>query len=195
MADGKLWVHSPAEPTEEVCRELEELGEVAWIVVPNRFHHLNAPAMKLKYPDAKIMGPKAARERNSEVVLDQQLDSPQIVSSLAEFQLLPLAGVPFLEETVFFHQPSQTLIGADLMMNGCAKDHFTWRWVARLFGQYGSYKVPPDVRMRTRPNSVLKESLDRLASLPIKKILVAHSDPITESPVEQLKQAWRFIGA
>lgn len=192
MNDGKLWVHSPAEPTTEVCRELDRLGEVAWIVVPNRFHHLHAAAMKSRYPRATIVGPSAVQSRNRAVVVELDIADPRLASSLPEFRMVPLAGVPFLEETAFFHEPSRTLIAADLMISGCRKDHWTWRWVSRACGQYGRFKLPPDVRVNTRRGPELKQSLDAMMSLPVERILVAHSDPIEERPLEQLATAWRF---
>jgi len=192
LSDGRLWVHSPAEPTPEACGELDRLGEVAWIVVPNRFHHLNAAAMKNRYPGAQVVAPLSAKSRNDAVVLDHDISSPTLDALFPDLRSAPLRGVPFLEETTFFHQPSRTLIGADLMMTGSAKDHWTWRWVARVLGQYGTFKAPPDVRMHTKPGPDLRESLAALMSLPMERILVAHSDAIRERPVEQLAAAWQF---
>lgn len=59
LPDGGLWVHSPSEPTAEVCAALDALGEVRWIVVPNRFHHLQAPATATRYPQAQVVGPRS----------------------------------------------------------------------------------------------------------------------------------------
>jgi hypothetical protein len=42
--DGRLWIHSPVRFDEAVADQLRGLGEVAWIVAPNRFHHLFAKA-------------------------------------------------------------------------------------------------------------------------------------------------------
>lgn len=192
LGDGKLWVHSPAPPTPEVCGELDRLGEVAWIVVPNRFHHLNAAPMKVRYPGAKVVAPLSARARNDALVVEHDIASPTLGALFPELRSTQLTGVPFLEETTFFHEPTRTLIGADLMMTGCAKDHWSWRWVARLFGQYGNFKAPPDVRMHTKAAAPLRESLQSLLSLPMERILVAHSDAIQERPAEQLAAAWKF---
>jgi hypothetical protein len=78
------------------------------------------------------------------------------------------------------------------MMCGCAKDHWTWRWTSRVCGQYDRYKVPPDVRLRTRRDAALSRSLQKLQALPLARILVAHSDPIEERPAERIASAWRF---
>jgi hypothetical protein len=192
LADGKLWVHSASEPTKERRAELDRLGEVAWVVVPNRYHHLHAAAAKAHYPDAQVIGPASAKLRNKSVALDVAIDDARLPSLVPQLSPVALRGVPFLDETLFFHAKTRTLIGADVMMRGCPADHFTWRWVSRILGQYQRYKAPPDVRWHTRGGPLVRQSLDEIAKLPVERILVAHSDPIEDRPLEQLEEAWRF---
>jgi hypothetical protein len=63
---------------------------------------------------------------------------------------------------------------------------------ARLWGRYGKIKTPPDVRMKTRANPAVAESIAKMRALPLQRILVAHADPITDRPAEQLAEAWAF---
>jgi hypothetical protein len=190
LPEGGLWVHSPSEPNDDVCAALDALGEVRWIVVPNRFHHLQVPATAARYPHAHVVGPRSVR--NPKVKLTMGIDDPRFSHAIPELTAIPLDGVPFLDETVFFHRPSGSLIGADLLMCACARDHWTWRLVARVSDRYEKVRTPPDVRMLTRPSRKLSESLERMLALPIEQILVAHSDPITNQPAQQLAEAWRF---
>lgn len=189
LADRALWVHSASEPTDQLCGDLDRLGEVRWIVVPNRFHHLHAAAFKARYPQAHVVGPATAGARNKSIVIDMPIEGAHMPGMIP----IALGGVPFLDETLFFHEPTRTLIGADLMMCGCAADHWTWRWTSRALRQYGRFKAPPDVRWKTKPSDEVRHSIARLAALPIERILVAHSDPISDRPVEQLQDAWRFV--
>lgn len=193
LADGKLWIHSAGEPTPELCAELDRLGQVSWVVVPNRYHHLHAAAMKARYPDAQIIGPASATARNKRVALDVAIDDARLASLVPELAPVALRGVPFLDETLFFHPTTRTLIAADLMMCGCPTDHWTWRWASRICGQYQRYKTPPDVRWHTRGGPSVRQSLDEIAKLSVARILVAHSDPIEDRPIEQLEEAWRFV--
>lgn len=193
LEDGRLWVHSASEPTPELCAELDRLGEVSWIVVPNRYHHLQAGAMKARYPRSQVIGPASAKSRNAALVLDVPIDDERLPSLVPEVSPIALRGVPFLDETLFFHAKTDTLIGADVMMCGCAADHWSWRWVSRVLGQYQRHKAPPDVRWHTRGGPVVRQALDEIGKLPVKRILVAHSDPIEDRPLEQLEGAWRFV--
>jgi len=192
LADDALWVHSPCAPTDDVCAALDALGDVRWIVVPNRFHHLEAPATAARYPDALVVGPKSAQSRNPQLRLAAGTDDDAYVSSTPELTSIQLRGVPFLDETVFFHAASGSLIAADLLICACAHDHWSWRFAARIWGRYEKNKTPPDVRWSTRASTAAAESIAQMRALPLQRILVAHADPIADRPAEQLVEAWEF---
>lgn len=195
LADRRLLIHSPPHPTPELCNTIDALGEVAYLVVPNCFHHLATPAFAARYPSAIVIGPRSAAAKNPGLKLHQELAADSFGSALPEFAAIPLEGCPFLDETVLFHRPTGSLIGADLLISADAKDHFTWRWAARITGCYGKICAPPDVRSRTRPSDALARAIDQMTSLPLDRILVAHCDPIVDRPAAQLAQAWKFGGA
>ena len=192
LAGDALWVHSPCTPTDDVCAALDALGEVRWIVVPNRWHHLQAPATAARYPNALVVGPESAGSRNPHLRLSVGTDDPAYVRSTPELVPIQLGGVPFLDETVFFHPASGSLVAADLLMSACARDHWTSRMAARIFGHYGKVRTPPDVRWHTRASAAVAESIAQMRTLPLERILVAHADPITDRPIQQLGEAWSF---
>lgn len=192
LPGGALWVHSPSTPTDDVCAALDALGEVRWIVVPNKFHHLETPATAARYPKAVVVGPTSIKERNPQVRLTASLEDPDYLRATPELVPMHLGGVPFLDETVFFHPLSGSLIATDLLISACARDHWTWRIAARIWGRYENPKSPPDVRWSTRASAAAAESITKMSALPIQRILVAHSDPITDRPVERLTAAWEF---
>src|SRR3954471_4234785 len=65
LDDGSLLLHSPAPPTEALAEELLALGPVRWLVVPNCFHHLGTPAAATRFPEAQVVGPASALNRNT----------------------------------------------------------------------------------------------------------------------------------
>ncbi|WP_428265296.1 DUF4336 domain-containing protein [Haliangium sp.] len=192
LASGGLWVHSPPAPTDELRAALDDLGPVEWLVVPNRFHHLEMPRFAEAYPDATVIGPASVVERNAALRLDADIADPMVAERVPEIQAMPLTGMPFLDETLFFHRPTGTLIGADVALCATHQDHWTWRIPARLMGVYGRIKVSPDVRFRKRDRDALARSLEAILALPIEQLALAHTDLIRERPAEQLAAAWRF---
>ncbi|KND02013.1 uncharacterized protein SPPG_02517 [Spizellomyces punctatus DAOM BR117] len=63
-----LWIHSPICLNDEVRAELEALGKVTWIVVPNRMHRTYVEAWHQLYPQAKIACPEKEKEGVEKVV-------------------------------------------------------------------------------------------------------------------------------
>src|SRR5690606_20874140 len=57
LDDGGLMLHSPAPPSAAFAEELRALGPVRWLVVPNCWHQLGAPAAAAYFPEAKVVGP------------------------------------------------------------------------------------------------------------------------------------------
>jgi hypothetical protein len=192
LEDGGLFVHSPPDPAPEWCAAVDGLGDVRWLVVPNCFHHLGAPASAARYPAATLVGPRSAVDRNSDLELGLEINDDAFRSALREFDVIPFRGCPFLDETVFFHRPTGTLVAADLVISATPCDHWTWRWAGRLTGCYQRTRVPPDVRKETRPSDEAARSIERLAVLPAERLLVAHADPIEDQPLERIADAWRF---
>jgi hypothetical protein len=194
LDDGRLLVHSPAPPSDDLVKQMAALGEVSWLVVPNCFHHLGTPAAAAAFPAAKILGPRSAAARNPELRIDADIHGPQFAEAVPEFALFPLEGVPFLDETLLYHRPTETLFGADVVLRADEKDHWTWRFAARITGCFKRVRVPPDVKNKVADKEAASRSLQALQALPIKRLIVAHGDVIEEAPLAQLAEAWRLVG-
>ncbi len=194
LEDGGLFIHSPAPPTAALQEELRALGPVRWLCVPNCFHHLETPAAAQAFPEAKVVGPRSALERNATLRLDVDIHGDDLGRHLPELEALPLSGVPFLDETVLFHRPSQTLIGADIVISACSQDHWSWRLAGRLTGCYDKIRVSPDVRRKVVDKSAAARSIEDIRKVPAQRLLVAHADVIEGDWANALAEAWRRVG-
>ena len=175
-------------------KQLAELGEVSWLVVPNCFHHLGAPAAAAAFPAAKILAPRSAAARNPALRIDVDIHEPTFARAVPEFTLFPLEGVPFLDETLLYHRPTETLLGADVVLRADGTDHWSWRWAARITGCFERVRVPPDVRKKVVDKEAASRSLRALQALAIKRLIVGHGDILEEAPFERLVEAWRLVG-
>jgi hypothetical protein len=194
LDDGSLLLHTPAPPTDALSEELRALGPVRWLVVPNCWHHLGAPAAAARFPEARLVGPASALRRNPELKLDFDLHDGQFGKLVPEFDALPLDGVPFWDETVFYHRPTQTLIGADIVCSAGVNDHFTWRWAARITGCYGRARVPPDARKKLPDKAATARSLSAMLLRPAERLIIGHGNIMAEDCREHLAHAWRLEG-
>lgn len=194
LDDGGLLLHSPAPPSHALVEQLRALGPVRWLVVPNCFHHLGAPAAAARFPEARVVGPQSALRRNEALRVHVDLHGAEFGERLPEFEVLPLQGVPFLDETVLYHRPTQTLLGADIVLRADAKDHWTWRWAARITGCYDRVRVPPDVRRTIPDKAAAARSIRAMLDRPARRLLVGHADVVEEGCLDRLAEAWRLEG-
>jgi hypothetical protein len=194
LDDGSLLVHSPAPPTDALAEELRALGTVRWLVVPNCFHHLGTPAAAARFPDAKVVAPSSALEKNKALRLDVEIHNERFGRDVPELEALPLRGVPFLDETVLYHRPTETLIGADIVLCAHAEDHWTWRWAARITGCYETLRVPPDVKKKIVDKDAAARSVAAILERPARRLVVAHADIIEAEWRDRLADAWRLEG-
>lgn len=190
LADGSLLLHSPSPVSDALADELRALGPVRWLVVPNGFHHLGTPPAAARFPDAQVVAPASALARNKDLTAHVDIRDAQ----LPEVDILPLDGVPFLDETVLFHRPTRTLLGADAVISACAADHWTWRWAARLTGCWERVRVPPDVRKKITDKAAAARSLAAILERPAARLIVGHAEVIEDGWRDRLAEAWRAVG-
>jgi hypothetical protein len=103
-------------------------------------------------------------------------------------------GVPFWDETVLYHRPTRTLLGADIVCSAGANDHFTWRLGARIFGCYERVRVPPDARKKLQDKAATARSLRGMLQLPAERLIIGHADIVEEGYRDHLANAWRLEG-
>jgi hypothetical protein len=194
LDDGTLLLHTPAPPTDDLAEQLQALGPVRWLVVPNCWHHLGAPAAAARFPEAKVVGPASALARNKALRLDLDIGESEFRAGRPELEALPLQGVPFWDETVLYHRPTQTLLGADIVCSAGAKDHWSWRFGARVTGCYERVRVPPDARKKIVDKSVAARSLQAMLDRPAERLIIGHGEILEKGWREDLVQAWRQEG-
>jgi hypothetical protein len=174
--------------------KLRALGPVRFLVVPNCWHHLGAPAAAAYFPEAKVVGPSSALTRNKLLKLDLDIHEPEFLADVPELEAIALEGVPFWDETVLYHRPTQTLLGADIIVCASPEDHFTLRWASRLFGFYETARVPPDAKNKIVDKAAAARSIRSMLERPAKRLIVGHAD-ILEGPWQDaLRYAWRIEG-
>jgi hypothetical protein len=194
LDDGSLLLHSPAPPTDAVVAQLRALGPVRWLVVPNCFHHLGTPAAAACFRDAKVVAPASALRRNKALTVHLDIQDAQFRQQVPELEALPLLGVPFLDETVLYHRPTQTLLGADIVLYPNAQDHWSMRFAARLLGFYDQVRVPYDVKNKIPDKVAAARSIRAMLERPARRLIVGHADVLEEDCLDRLAQAWRLEG-
>lgn len=114
---GGLWVHSPTALTAELKNQVDELGSVTAIVAASNAHNLWLEEWASAYPDATAYVARGIPKKRPNLAGARVIDEGTAAIWSTEFQHQLMSGVPFLDESVFLHRPSKSLIVTDLVQN------------------------------------------------------------------------------
>jgi len=165
LASGALVVHSAVCLDEPRQRELEAWGSVEFIVVPNGWHRLDAPAYAARYPKARVVCPEPARKLVAKRVrVDGSLS---LVPSDPGLACELLAGSSIGEHVLRVTSNGRvTLVFNDTVFNLPKLAGFKG-FVYGLIGSTGAPKVTPLMRIvSVRDKVALRAQLETLAATP-----------------------------
>lgn len=194
FADGKLWIHSPIRFDESVRAQLAGLGEVAWIVAPNRFHHLFAGACQRAFPNATLYGAPGLAKKRPDLVGMLELGDRVEPAWETELEQVLVRGMPALNEVIWFHKASATLIVTDVLqwMRGDLS------WKAALFARLGGVRkhlaVPRTVRLATRDKAAAADSARTILRWPFTRVIVAHNAIVDDDAHGAVARAFARLG-
>jgi Domain of unknown function (DUF4336) len=193
LHDGRLFVHSPIAATPDFLQAARSLGEVAFLVAPNCFHHLFAADWKRAFPGAALfVAPGLERKRSD-------LDIAGVLSDLPEagwagsIDQVVLRGIPMTNEVVFFHRPSRTLIASDLAFNLGAGSPGLTRFVFRLLGAHGRLAPTFLERLLVRDRPAFRRSLQQILAWPFERVVVAHGEISERGGREALMRGYAWV--
>lgn len=191
LQDGSLWVHSPITPTNELVDELAALGRVRWVVAPNRSHHLFFLPFLAAYPSAEgFIAPGLEAKRPD---LKGFPCLPVSDPWQSELEAFVIDGLPILNETVWFHRATGTLIVTDLLFCFSTQNRGLAALVARLLGVYGSLGMSRTMKLLVKDKPAFRRSIAPLLALPVTRIIVAHDEIIGDQCASKLAKAFAWL--
>jgi Domain of unknown function (DUF4336) len=189
----KLLLHSPIAATAELVREVTALGPVAYLVAPNRLHHLFVSEWKEACPEASIyVAPGLDTKRADLSIAGILTDEPEVGWKDTIEQVL-LCGFPFANEIVFFHRPSATLIATDLAFNIGPSSPPLTRFAFRLAGTYERLSPTLLEKLLVRDRTAFRHSLERILKWPFERVVVAHGDVSENGGREELVRGYSWL--
>jgi hypothetical protein len=198
LSSGALWVHSPVRLDQGIRAALDQLGEVAYLVAPSIFHDLYWEEWFAAYPEARFFAAPGVRQQHPELPFTDELADETPAAWRDDLQQLVLGGVPRLNETVFLHRPSRTLIVADLVFNFTGYEprlNLATALTLKVAGTYGRLGVSRFFRMLVKDPKALRHSLDQLLSWDFERLVVGHGRNVERHARPVLEQACRFLKA
>jgi hypothetical protein len=196
-ANGSLLLHSPIALDAERLRQLEALGEVAVLVVPNAGHRLDAPAYKARFPNAHVFCPPAARSKVTEVVPVDGTYDEYTDDGVVRFEILD--GVEKAEGALFAKsEDGVSIVLNDVVMNMDKKKDILGYLFTTVLGSAPGPRVSRLVRLfYVKDQGALRRHLERLAETPqLVRLIVSH-EKVASGPAAAaaLREAATYLRA
>jgi len=202
LEGGALFIWSPTELSPELTSQIDALGSVKFLISPNKIHYAHIATWKEAYPGAAAWaspGVEArAKSQNIPVLFDDHLQDASDPAWTDEIDQLIFRGNRFMEEVIFFHKSSRTLILADFIENfELKKMPPLARWLARLSGAVDpDGKAPLDLRLLFWGHkSEARKSFRRMIAWAPERVIMAHGRWYQRDGVAELTRAFRWLGA
>lgn len=189
LSDGRIVAHPGLCLREEMLRELEAWGELAFCIVPSSFHRLDAHAFRERFPKLKFVAPAACRAKVESVVkLDGDLS---LLPKDPALEVLTAAGWKDGEGILRVTSgPRVSLLFSDVIMNLTRLRGFEG-FVLGLLGSTGGAKVTRIARLlQVRDQPALKAQLLVLAGTPgLARLVPCHGEIVSEDAAGVLRRA------
>lgn len=193
LADGRLWIWSPIPIDAELARRIEALGEVGHIVAPNALHHLHFAAAAARFPRAeRWIAPALVRKRPDLASCRTLADAPPAAWA-ADLDQLRVEGEPKLDEVVFLHRASKTLIVTDLVFNVLEYRGWFSGLVFRMVGAHRRLAQSRAMRMLVRDRAAAAASVRRILAWDFERIVMAHGEIVDHDARPRLSEALRWM--
>lgn len=200
LKNDNLWIHSPINSTADLFEEIDKLGEVKFLISPNKLHYAYLEAWQKQYPSARTFASPGVKNRATkqgfQITFHEGLSQHPPKHWKKEIDQLIFEGSAVVQEVVFFHNPSRTLILADLIENFEPEkvDSSFWRFVTR-WGRIAAPngQTPVDFRLTFTHRKLARSHLKTMIGWNPEKIVIAHGKWFEKDGIGELKRAFKWL--
>ncbi len=193
LPSGKTWVHSPATYSGELLSAIQRHGALAHLVAPNGVHDTFLEEWFATCPRTRFHAPAALSRARPDFHFTDTLTATPHSDWADVLDQHILAGMPRIEEVVFLHRPSRTLILTDLVFNLSGEMPFLSRTLLKLNGCY--CKLGPSRLLRSviKDRGALRASLDHILAWDFDRVILSHGENLGPGAKEKLREALVFL--
>jgi hypothetical protein len=193
-----LMIISPIKPDEQMIHQINEIGKVTYLIAPNLYHNLFISNFQAIYPEAKLQIPKGLNIKLPNLTFAQLLnDNEGSIENQVDyilidgFKVLDISGASTLNEYVFFHRDSRTLILTDTAFHFDGNFTFKTQLAARLLGIYG--KLAPSFleKLASKDKEKIKQSFQKVFEWDFDRLIMAHGSIVESGAKLKLKQGYQ----
>lgn len=197
LANGSVWVDSPVPVPFETLQRITELGPVKYLVAATPRHVWRLKAWHALYPEAQLWVPRTTpfTLKKGHLPLVGTLSDTPHPEWADDFDQLAFKGNPLIEEVLFFHRASHTVILDDLIqIHPIVKGKPLRNALFKLEGVASPYGgVGLDIRMSFTHRDLARRSLEKLLIWDFDKLIIAHGVCIEKDAKPFVAQAFHWL--
>lgn len=190
LPDHSLWIHSPVAHSPALAAALAELGPVGHVVAPNCVHDTYLESWFTAYPAARFHGAPGFAHFRPDLKFSDPLGASPPAAWGDCFDQLVVRGMPRVNEVVFLHRASRTLILTDLAFNLGRDMPFLSRALLSLNGCYDCFAVSRLLRTTIKDRHALRLSLARILAWDFDRLILSHGSNLDAAAKETLRLAF-----
>ncbi|MBK4730027.1 DUF4336 domain-containing protein [Oxynema sp. CENA135] len=197
LANQELAVISPIQSSDRLVSQLGELGVVKYIIAPNLYHYLFAANFKSIYPQATFLAAPGLTIKKPDLPIDQTIrgDRGELLPGLDlvlfdGLRVLGLTGINSLNECVFFHSASRTLILTDTAFHFDETFPTLTQFSARVLGGYKQLSLSILERLATTEKERVRQSFEQVMLWDFERVIMAHGTIIERDGKEKFKKGY-----
>ncbi|MCY7276488.1 MAG: DUF4336 domain-containing protein [Phormidesmis sp. CAN_BIN44] len=201
LANHELVVISPIQVSDALMIRLDELGTVRHIIAPNLYHYLFAADFKTSYPNATLWATSGLEVKKPDLLVDQIIKGDSSLWNGIEhvffdgFRTLGLTGFDSLNECVFFHAASRTLILTDTAFHFDESFPMITQLATRVLGGYKSLSPSFLERVATTEKEKVRGAVEKVLGWDFERVIMAHGSIVEQNGKEKFKQGYeQFLG-
>ncbi|KPJ90970.1 MAG: hypothetical protein AMJ55_12670 [Gammaproteobacteria bacterium SG8_15] len=198
LSNGELIIHDPCRIDDAIKKQIDDLGEVKFIIAPGNFHHLFVTDFQQQYPEAETFICPGLERKRPDIRFDWVLGNKPDTRWEDTLDQVLIQGTRIIWEVAFFHKPSQTLILVDLLENiGDDYQHhaglYLRFWWKLIFRMWNNPKAAPEYQVGWGKKNIVKIGLHKILSWNAERVILAHGENIESNVNNILRKAWKRV--
>lgn len=193
LGSGDLLLHSPVAIDDATRGEVGELGTVRWIVGPCLVHHFFLADWQAAFPEALLCGAPGLAEKRADLPFSVRLPDEAPSSWADTVEMIQFEGAPLMNEIVFLHAPSRTLVLTDLAFNRPPGTPDGAPLFHRLVGardRFGPHRI---VRFGIRDRAAGRRSIDQILNWDFDRVIVSHGAVLESGGKSAMAKAFDYL--
>ncbi len=190
LNNNQLLLHSPVDLQPALQHSISALGHVSYLIAPNCEHNLFFSAWQTAFPDATTLMAENTKKLDNATPLTDAIIPTLMAQWKQEITLIPIRGIPKLNECVLIHHASKTLILTDLAFHITPTEHLVTRWISKLYGIYNKFGPTPLVKALIKDKDAFYLSIETILSHDFKRIILSHGSTIEQHAKQQFRDAF-----